>query len=161
MEQTKSLCRRLETIDKTLGTIDILPLTPRERKDIPYALEKDLITAHENLRKAHLSVRTLVEHCDVKGLKQDPILAEVTRQICSTGVCLAEPKKKGKLPLCTPSQAKSLERCILDVKAKMPSSCKPHWSKPASKQPEGCVNPFSVCRSSLGCRLGGRKEKVR
>jgi len=44
------------------------------------------------------------------------------------------------------------------VKAKLPSKCKPYWSKPPEKQPEGCYNPFSVCRASLGCRLGGAKK---
>jgi len=58
-------------------------------------------------------------------MKQDPILAEVASQICSSGICLAEPKKKSKLlPICSPSQAKALEKCILDVKAKLPAKCK-------------------------------------
>ena len=90
----------------------------------------------------------------------DPILAEITRQICSTGICLAEPKKRSKLPICTASEKKKLESCILAVKAKLPAKCEPYWSKPANKQPEDCVNPWAVCRASLGCRLGSRKEKA-
>lgn len=87
----------------------------------------------------------------------DPILTEVISQICSTGICLAE-HKKDKLPICTPARTKKLEKCIVDVKAKLPEMCKPHWSKPPGKQPEGCVNPWAVCRAAIGCRLGGSKE---
>ena len=95
---------------------------------------------------------------DIKAnLAQDPILAEITKQLCSTGVCFASPKK-GKLTICSPSQAEALRRCSEDVKAKLPSKCKPYWSKPPAKQPEGCYNAFSVCRASLGCRLGGGKK---
>ena len=91
-------------------------------------------------------------------MKQDPILAEVASQICSSGICLA---KRSKLPICSPAQAHKLENCILDVKAKLPAKCKPYWSKPSEKQPEECYNPFSVCRASLGCRFGGAKEEAR
>jgi predicted aspartyl protease len=93
-------------------------------------------------------------------LKQDPILAEVASQICSTGICLGA-KGKGKLPICSAEQKKALERCILDVKAKLPEKCKPYWSKPPEKQPEGCYNPYSVCRSQLSCRLGGSSKYER
>ena len=86
---------------------------------------------------------------------QDPILAEVASQICSSGICLA---KRSKLPICSPAQARKLENCILDIKAKLPAKCKPYWSKPPKKQPGGCYSPFSVCRASLGCRLGGAKK---
>jgi len=78
----------------------------------------------------------------------DPILAEVTSQICSTGICLAGAKKKSKLPICTVSQAKALRRCAEDVKAKI-------------KETGYKGNPFAICRASLGCRPGNRKEKVR
>jgi len=88
-------------------------------------------------------------------MKQDPILAEVASQICSSGICLAE---RSKLPICSPAQARKLENCILDVKAKLPAKCKPSWSKPPKKQPEGCYNAWAVCRSSVGCRLGGSKK---
>jgi len=64
----------------------------------------------------------------------------------------------GKLPICSPSQAEALEKCILDVKAKLPARCKLNWSKPPEKQPERCYNAWAVCRSSVGCRLGGSKK---
>jgi len=91
----------------------------------------------------------------------DPLLAEITRQVCSTGICLAESRKKSKLPICSAPEKKKVEQCILDVKAKLPNKCEPYWSKSASKQPDDCVNPWAVCRASLGCRPGSRKEKVR
>ena len=52
---------------------------------------------------------------------------------------------KSKLPICTRTEAKKLERCILDVKAKI-----------AETGYKG--SPFAICRRSLGCRFGGSKK---
>ena len=75
----------------------------------------------------------------------DPILAEVISQICSTGICLAEPKKKSKhLPICSPAQAKARESCIIKL-------------KPRQKAGE-IKSAFAVCNVSIGCRPA-RKDK--
>ena len=55
---------------------------------------------------------------------------------------------KSKLPICTRTEAKKLERCILDVKAKI-------------KETGYRGNPFAICRSALKCRLGGSKKYER
>jgi len=55
---------------------------------------------------------------------------------------------KSKLPICTRTEAKKLERCILDVKAKITETGY-----------QG--NPFAICRASLGCRLGGSRKYER
>ena len=122
---------------------------------ITVASQKMPVLGYQALELLELKVNPVAREVEVA---QDPILAEVTSQICSTGICMAKPKKKGMLPICSPSQAKALRRCSEDVKAKLPSKCKPYWSKPPEKQPEECYNPFAVCRSSIGCRLGGSKK---
>jgi len=52
------------------------------------------------------------------------------------------------LPICSPTEAKALERCILDVKAKI-------------KETGYKGNPHAICRSSLGCRRGGSRKYER
>jgi hypothetical protein len=65
-----------------------------------------------------------------------------------------EEQKRRKRPVCTPSQAKKREQCIQDVKAaNRERGCKPEGN--GSKK---CPNPFSVCTSSIGCRLGIKSE---
>ena len=87
----------------------------------------------------------------------DPLLAEITKQICSTGICFAESKEKSKLPICTASQAKDRESCILKVKERnVEAGCRPEGT--GSKK---CPSAFAVCTASVGCRPGNRKEKVR
>ena len=169
-----------------------------------------------------LEIRKELSDIKIRLAQPDPLLAEITKQVCSTGICLAKgsnPKNmtaignlpKGawlqfkpegrmyqrteikrnwvtikdgegnlsqlpvrqfvyplemssntsKLPICSAPEKKKVEQCILDVKAKLPSKCEPYWSKSASKQPDDCVNPWAVCRASLGCRLGSHKEKVK
>jgi len=83
-----------------------------------------------------------------KELKMaDSILAEVASQICSTGICLGEPKKKSPLPICTASQKKDRESCIRQL-------------KPRQKAGE-IKSAYAICNVSVGCRPGGRKEKVK
>ena len=87
----------------------------------------------------------------------DPILAEVARQVCSTGMCFAKPGKKSRLPICTASQAKDRKSCILKVKERnVEAGCRPEGT--GSKK---CPSAFAVCTASVGCRPGSRKEKVR
>ena len=75
----------------------------------------------------------------------DPILAEVTRQVCSTGMCFSKPGKKSKLPICTSSQAKARESCIRQL-------------KPRQKAGE-IRSAFAVCTATIGCRPGRKGEK--
>jgi len=63
----------------------------------------------------------------------DPLLAEIARELCGIGMCLAYEGKK-TLPVCSIAKGKKLERCILKVK------------KSGSE-----VNPFVVCQSMIGC----------
>jgi len=90
-------------------------------------------------------------------LKFDPLLTAIG---CQIGVgCLASPKKT-KMPVCTAEQKTKRESCIIQVKAKLPSGCtRKEWSKPQDKRKTGCYNPFSVCSSSVGCRLGRSNER--
>jgi DNA adenine methylase len=69
--------------------------------------------------------------------------------------------KENVLPICSPSEAEALERCIAKVKAKQPKHCEKEWHKPPEEMREGCYNPYSVCRASVGCRLGGTEEYER
>jgi hypothetical protein len=66
-----------------------------------------------------------------------------------------QPIQENPLPICSPSEAKALERCIIKVKAKQPKYCEKEWHKPPEEMREGCYNPFAICRASVGCRLGG------
>ena len=75
----------------------------------------------------------------------DALLAEIARQICTSGACFARGDKKAKLPICSPMEAKVLERCILDVKAKI-------------KETGYKGSPFAICRASVGCRFGKGKK---
>jgi DNA adenine methylase len=70
-------------------------------------------------------------------------------------------EQKNPLPICSPSEAKALERCIAKVKAKQPKYCEKEWHKSPEEMREGCYNPYSVCRASVGCRLGGTEEYER
>jgi hypothetical protein len=88
-------------------------------------------------------------------LKADPLLAEIASQLCSGRVCFARSDKTDRLPICSPSEAKALERCITKVKAKQPKYCEKEWHKPPEEMRKGCYNPWAVCRASVGCRLGG------
>ena len=75
----------------------------------------------------------------------DPLLAEITKQICSTGICLAKSKKKSKLPICTASQKKARESCIRQL-------------KPRQKAGE-LKSAYGICTAAIGCRPG-RKGKI-
>ena len=77
--------------------------------------------------------------------QSDPILAEVTRQVCSTGMCFSKPGRKSKLPICTSSQAKARESCIRQL-------------KPRQKAGE-IRSAFAVCTATIGCRPGRKGEK--
>jgi hypothetical protein len=70
-------------------------------------------------------------------------------------VCFARGDKTDRLPICSPSEAKALERCITKVKAKQPKYCEKEWHKPPEEMRKGCYNPWAICRASVGCRLGG------
>ena len=125
---------------------------------ITVASQKMPVLGYQALELLELKVNPVAREVEVA---QDPLLAEITKQVCSTGACFAKGSNPKKLSICSASEKKKLEWCILDVKAKLPSKCEPYWSKSASKQPDDCVNPWAVCRASLGCRPGNRKEKVR
>ena len=95
---------------------------------------KELLIANYPLNKSGGEVK-------MAEFKQDPVLAEVASQICSSGICLGA-KGRSRLPVCSADQAKKLEACILDVKAKI-------------KETGYKGNPYAICRTSLGCRRGG------
>ena len=96
---------------------------------------------------------------EYKGTKDMPVGDYATKNEAEDRLRDLARRHSKNLPLCSPPDAQKLESCILDVKAKLPAKCEPHWSKPQNKQPEGCYNPFSVCRASLKCRLGESKGK--
>jgi len=97
----------------------------------------------EQAKKRLIEIRDELENIEA-NFAQDPILAEVTRQVCSSGICLGA-KGKDKLPICSAEQAKALERCILDVKEKI-------------KETGYKGNAYAICRASLGCRRGGSRK---
>ena len=113
---------------------------------------------YEGIERASNILDSQMEtYCSSGKLAQDPILAEITRQVCSTGICLGEPKKKSKLPICTASQKKARGNCIIKIKERnVEADCRPEGT--GSKK---CPSAFAVCTASLGCRPGSRKEKVR
>ena len=226
MATDKSICRQLGRLlkEEPWGSDMLRDYSLRLEYQAKQAAECPKIQreAYERAAIVRNAITSLMQATYKKGsevqMKQDPILAEVASQICSSGICLAERSNpvrcisegsrgkkerqvtcyegakvlarkvypnpvearkatrrfvkeyetKGtaklaasacsKLPICSPAQARKLENCILDVKAKLPARCKPYWSKPPKKQPGGCYSPFSVCRASLGCRLGGAKK---
>ena len=87
-------------------------------------------------------------------MKQDPILAEIAKQICGGGLCaFANPESEEK-PVCTSKELKTLERCIQQVKDKQPKRCKKEWQKPVKEMAKGCYNPWAVCTEAVGCRVG-------
>ena len=163
MATDKSICRQLGRLlkEEPWGGDMLRDYSLRLEYQAKQAAECPKIQreAYERAAIVRNAITSLMQATYKKGsevqMKQDPILAEVTSQICSSGICLA---KRSKLPICSPSQAKVLERCILDVKAKLPAKCKPYWSKPLEEQPGRCYNAWAVCRSSVGCRLGGSKK---
>jgi hypothetical protein len=91
-------------------------------------------------------------------LRADPLLTEIASQLCTGGVCFARSDKTDRLPICSPSEAEALERCIIKVKAKQPKYCEKEWHKPPEEMRKGCYNPWATCRASVGCRLGGTEE---
>lgn len=102
--------------------------------------------ARESRKELEPYLWTYKKQPDKEGIEMgiDPILAEVTNQICSTGVCFAG-KKKGRLPICNQAQRELLEDCILEVKKKI-------------KETGYKGNPFAICRRSIGCRIGGSEK---
>jgi hypothetical protein len=58
------------------------------------------------------------------------------------------------LPICPAAAARKLESCFLKVKARQPKYCKSEWGRDPEMMHPKCANPFAVCRSSVGCRLG-------
>lgn len=95
--------------------------------------------------------------CSMKqeaNLKADPLLSAIG---CQIGVGCMESSSKKK-PVCSPEQKTKRESCIIQVKAKLPAGCnRKEWSKPQNKRMDSCYNPFSVCTSAIGCRLGTAK----
>jgi hypothetical protein len=109
-------------------------------------------------------IREIISHLVSHREKGDPVTYKPVYQSEFEEEAEFEKEKHSNpvaLPICSPSEAKALERCITRVKAKQPKYCEKEWHKPPEKMREGCYNPWAVCRASVGCRLGGTEEYER
>jgi len=138
------------------------PEVVAERAKILGKMDKEDLDAHyRGLLKRRYERRKEISKDVFRGLgkpipaylAQDPILAEITKQLCSTGVCFAKPKK-GEFPVCSPSRAEARESCIREVKERnIEAGCRPEGT--GSKK---CPSAFAVCTASVGCRPGRKGE---
>jgi hypothetical protein len=116
---------------------------------------EDVAVSPDELARKVKDALALPDSVRLAILKADPLLTEIASQLCTGGICFARGDETDRLPICSPSEAKALERCITRVKAKQPKYCEKEWHKPPEEMREGCYNPFAICRASVGCRLGG------
>ena len=86
--------------------------------------------------------------------KHNPEWLECQRYLDRIVIAAKGYSAKSAKPICTPPQAKKLESCILDIKARnVEVGCKPEGT--GSKK---CPKVFAVCSASIGCRNGRRVE---
>jgi hypothetical protein len=103
-----------------------------------------IIWLEESRRRIHTAVALLPEVIS-------PVISIIELKNASLklrGVRFARGDKTDRLSICSPSEARKLERCILDVKKKI-------------KETGYKGNPYAICRASVGCRFGpGMKGKA-
>ena len=159
MATDKSICRQLGRLlkEEPWGSDMLRDYSLRLEYQAKQAAECPKIQreAYERAAIVRNAITSLMQATYKKGsevqMKQDPILAETTRQICSTGVCFA--KSPELLPICSPIRARKLDRCIKKVEKRNIEGGFPKEGLGTKEAPI----PYAVCRSALKCRLGGKK----
>ncbi len=108
----------------------------------------------------HVPAEVLKDYPDLQRgatmYEGDPLLKTIHAELCPGVIPCLLTDRKPKLPVCNAEEGKRLEDCILDVK----ESNRETGCKEGARSSKHCPNPFAVCRSSIGCRLGRAKERV-
>ncbi len=134
--------RRVQTNNDNERVYEIVPARIPEAEDLTWTPQE---VSHIPARAEGTQAAMFA-----KAKLADPMLAEIARELCTTGLCLASEGAK-TLPTCTKAKGEKLEHCILQVKARNVSA----GCKPEGDGTKKCPSAFAVCQSSLKCK----KEK--
>ncbi|MDP2729563.1 MAG: hypothetical protein Q8O55_03660 [Dehalococcoidales bacterium] len=117
----KEAAEQVALFEKTFGRLDWMP-QKKVWRVIWYKGKRDIPSGDYPTRE------------EAEGRLRDLII-KGDGTIINGGVTMSD--SKSNLPVCTVTEAKKLERCIVKVKKK------------------GGANPFAVCKVSVGCRKAG------